>query len=717
MSSHPHAGNKALPQVQVAHSLLGVQSIDPLGLGITWRNTLRPLNLLSLVDQHVSLPSTFPASGYVKMVMEASLKFSGSRILRKFELEDFFIENNIDLKTQEDAITTILELQSTGSHERNGDRTDFLNFRIRTIYSGGSKLNALGCVRLRSSYGHKGSFLPRIARGSEATTLYSSDGSSSASDNGTSPTTSPLTTSSIHSYRGTELGLQKPISRGIDGHAEQHVQSSPQQKIVKTLPMSFGQSGFWFMTQFVGDPTFFNGTVSFLITTNLDIQLLSRLVREMAGRHEGLRTAFFTDSSHQPKQGVLVESPLCLETKIISSQKQLRIETDAMNNHVYDLARGETLRLLLLTESALRHHLVVGYHHINIDGMSVIAITEELRLAYEGTKLPPPFQQNEFAKRQHERLRTGQYANDISFWKSEFQDLPEIFPILPLSQNTLRSRPVARTTYRHVRAERRLNPAITAKLQGLRRQGYIQSPFNFYVTVFQVLLSRLAQSEDICIGVASANRHNDPGSEDSIGIFLNLFPLRLRSQMSKPFLSLLKENKDKTLAAMNHSAVPFDVILDEVGATRHSSHSPLFQTFINYIPTRESRSFRDGTIENNEYEIGETLYDIMLAIIDPPSGDPWIAFMVQKELYTEREAQILLGCFINLMDAFTSDIHVLGLAPQMFNMAAIQNAIHLGQGKPWMCPRNKYERFAYSLGWSPKPTPLTLTEYNYRNKS
>lgn len=292
---------QSAPQVQVAHSLLGVPSIDPLGLGITWRNTLHPLKLLSLVDRHVSLPSAFPASGYVKMVAEASLKFPGSRILRKFELDDFFIEINIDLKTQEDAITTILELQSTGSHERNGDRTDFLNFRIRTIYSGVSKLNALGCVRLRSLYGHKGSSLPRTARGSEATTLYSSDGSSSASDNDTSPTTSPLTTSFIHSDRDTELELQKPVSRGIDGHAEQYVQSSPQQKIVKTLPMSFGPSGFWFMTQFVGDPTFFNGTVSFLITANLDIQFLSRLVHEMAGRHEGLRTAFFADSSHQPR--------------------------------------------------------------------------------------------------------------------------------------------------------------------------------------------------------------------------------------------------------------------------------------------------------------------------------------------------------------------------------------------------------------------------------
>lgn len=71
----------------------------------------------------------------------------------------------------------------------------------------------------------------------------------------------------------------------------------------------------------------------------------------------------------------------------------------------------------------------------------------------------------------------------------------------------------------------------------------------------------------------------------------------------------------------------------------------------------------------------------MLAVVDPPAGDPWIAFMVQQELYTEYEAQILLDCFINLIDAFTNDIQLAVLAPQMFNEVAVQKAIELGKGK------------------------------------
>lgn len=624
-----------------AHPLLGTAVPDPLGLGVTWRNTLVISELLSGLGHHEELfPILFPVAGYVKLVAEASLVFLNPRILRKFELDEIHLQQDIALGQKEDKISLELELQSTGSHERHGERTDFVSFRIRSRNADSEnvakQLNSLGCVCLRSS---------------------------------------------IHRPGLPATGLSHP-----DTPTNASAKETSRPKVLKTLPMSYGQFGFWFMTQFVEDPTFFNGTVTFLITTKtkLDVEVLSRIVDEMAMLHEGLRTAFFTDpETRQLVQGVLNKSPLRLETKTITSPAQVRSEIDSLNRHVYDVTHGQFLRLLLLAESPTRHHLIVGYHHINMDGMSMLALTEHIRLAYRGQLLPPPFQQNEFSTRQRERLKAGQHTEDILFWKTEFEDLPEILPILPMSPNTtLRSsRPITRTTYRHVRAETRLKPAITTKLLELRKQGHLQSPFILYLTILQILLGRLAQTDDVCIGVASANRQNDAESMDSIGIFLNLFALRLRSDLSKPFVDLLQENKTKALAGLEHSAVPFDVVLDEVGAVRHPSHSPLFQAFINYIPVAEDRPFgADGTIKNSDYEIGETIYDIMLAVIDPPVGHPWIAIMVQKELYTQQEAQILLDCFLNLMGAFTDDIHLSGRAPQMFSEVAVQDATKLGQG-------------------------------------
>lgn len=173
-SLQPDTSTELFAQVQIVHPLLGISSVDPLGLGITWRNTLEVKTLLSLVDQNVSLPSIFPAAGYVKIVAEASLKLSGSRILRKFELDDFFIENDMPLARNEDQVQITLELQSTGSHERHGDRTDFVNFRIRSNYAGSNKLNALGCLRLRSSDGFKSLSLHATTRDSGPPIQYAS---------------------------------------------------------------------------------------------------------------------------------------------------------------------------------------------------------------------------------------------------------------------------------------------------------------------------------------------------------------------------------------------------------------------------------------------------------------------------------------------------------------------------------------------------------------
>src|SRR5690348_3342748 len=93
----PDSSSDVSALVQIPHPLLGISKIDPIGLSTTWSNTLDVSKLLFLVDQHVPLPSSFPAAGYVKMVAEASLKLSGSRILRKFELDDFFVEKDITL--------------------------------------------------------------------------------------------------------------------------------------------------------------------------------------------------------------------------------------------------------------------------------------------------------------------------------------------------------------------------------------------------------------------------------------------------------------------------------------------------------------------------------------------------------------------------------------------------------------------------------------------
>ena len=449
--------------------------------------------------------------------------------------------------------------------------------------------------------------------------------------------------------------------------------------IEKIIPMSFGQSRFWFMSRLAADQTAFNVTCSMLVTGEVKIQDLARAVRDLGIRHEALRTCFFNNDKHQSMQGILLESPLHLETLNVSSQDDVQDQFQELKGHVYDLEKGETMRIILLSQSRTRHFLLCGYHHINMDGTSLVVLLSDLQKLYVGEKMSPPYlQYPDFSEQQLSRLHSGEWDNEIAFWRKEFDDLPDTLPILNVSPSSSRLREPL-TTYRHLKSETRINTQTASKIRSFCRKLKV-TPFHFYCAIFQVTLARLASIEDVCIGVADANR-TDQGAMECIGMFLNVFPVRLRTSLDQPFSSIIRQTKKKILSGLANSAVPFDVILNKVGVKRSPTHSPLFQAFIDYRQVNEKQRFGNGELEGQEYAIGETPYDVMLDIVDNPSGNASVAIMVQEGLYEKENADLVLQCYLNLVQAFADNSELLGGEPQMFNTVDVEHALKLSQGE------------------------------------
>lgn len=337
------------------------------------------------------------------------------------------------------------------------------------------------------------------------------------------------------------------------------------------------------------------------------------------------------------------------------------------------------MRIILLSQSRMRHYLLFGYHHINMDGTSLVVLVSDLQRLYVGETLSPPhLQYPDFSEQQLSRLRNGQWDNEISYWRKEFHDLPDILPILNVSSDSSRLRKVL-TTYRHLKSETKFSTNTASKIRSLCRKLKV-TPFHFYCAVFQVVLARFTSTEDICIGIADANR-TERGAMESIGMFLNLFPVRLHTSLGLPFSSIITQAKKKILSGLANSAVAFDVILNEIGVKRSPTHSPLFQAFIDYRQVNEKQPFGNGELEGQEYAIGEMPYDVMLDIIDNPTGNPSVAIMVQESLYKQEDSSLILHCYYNLVQAFADDCELLGGEPQMFNTVDVEHALKMGQGK------------------------------------
>ncbi|KAM0334359.1 hypothetical protein ACHAQA_001385 [Verticillium albo-atrum] len=452
--------------------------------------------------------------------------------------------------------------------------------------------------------------------------------------------------------------------------------------VSRTAPLSFEQSRFWFIEQLLDNPaSALNITVSIDLEGPLQVAKLEKAVSLVGQRHEALRTRFVAGkTSGGVAQEVLASACLALETYDISTISQAADWHKGLAQHRYRLSRGENMRILLLRKSSTSFRLLIGYHHINMDGISLEVILREIQLAYDSHRLPSIreiVQYPDIAEQQRREYQSGQWKDSLAFWKDEFGDKAySVLPLLPLARTQAR---LPLTTYLINTAEFRLDQTALAPIQAACSRLKVNQ-FHFHLAVFYTLLTRLLDVEELRIGISSANRQGSQTMQ-SVGMYLNVLPLILKTQRNQTFANALKLVRDKSLAAFGHSEVPFDVIVSELGVSRTASHSPLFQVLVNYRPgVSERRKFCDCQSEVTSFDQGQTAYDLTLDIIENPGGDCRVILGGQSVFYGDREMAQLKGMYIDLLSSFARNPASRLSAPSLYNPDDVKATIELGRG-------------------------------------
>ncbi|SPO01909.1 related to polyketide synthase [Cephalotrichum gorgonifer] len=442
-----------------------------------------------------------------------------------------------------------------------------------------------------------------------------------------------------------EVTITEPSVSSIDAE----VDPIPKPKIGKSSSVSFSQSIFWFVHSLMEDETTLNHTGLFRIAGDLRVDDLRRAVKGVGQHHEALRTCFYVDENQNVVQGVLDASILCLEQAQVHQDSDVTREFEEMKAHVYDIAAGQVMRIRLLTSSLSINYLLIGCHHINVDGISQQVLLADLERVYKGQPLDPNvLQYPDYAAKQRADAENGAFNNDISFWKEEFATIPEP---LPLTRSRISTRqPLAKYTANTV--DLRIDTPIADRIRTVSRE-YRSTSFHFYLTAFEILLHRLTGTEDFSIGIADGNR-KDESTLACFGPILNLLPLRFRVA-PRSFCEELSDTRAKTYAALAHSRVPFEVLLNELRVTRSPAHSPVFQAFVDYRQgMKEKCPFADLSIELLSFEPGRTAYDLSIDIIDNPGGDALISVIGQGALYSKTDVQVIAELYEDILLEFSS---------------------------------------------------------------
>jgi amino acid adenylation domain-containing protein len=350
-----------------------------------------------------------------------------------------------------------------------------------------------------------------------------------------------------------------------------------------SFPTTFGQQGFWFIDQFEEGTDAYNDGEAFRLTGKLDVTALVRAVNQLVERHEALRTRLMVVDG-APRQ--VVDKRWAGRMEVI--QAPVMPDRDAAGQafaesvlaRPFDLASGLLFRAELLRFDDEDHLLVLGAHHIIVDGSSFAIVMRELGLLYlsvrTGTaaQLPSlPVRYTDFASWQRELMQSAESERQLSLWLDQISGAPHV--LLSLCTRRPGIEPAGG------RVEFRLPAGTTDALTDMSRKAGTTVPMTL-LAVYEVLLSRVGNVADLLVGMPVSGR-TLPEVEELVGYFANTLAIRADLRDDPRFRDLLLQVRRTALSAYANQDVPFDRIVEAVNPTRMSGVPPLVQVSFQYF--------------------------------------------------------------------------------------------------------------------------------------
>ncbi|MEV4517426.1 amino acid adenylation domain-containing protein [Dactylosporangium sp. NPDC049525] len=379
-------------------------------------------------------------------------------------------------------------------------------------------------------------------------------------------------------------------------------------------PLSPAQRRLWFNAQFEDNTSIYHVPAVLRLTGPLDADALLAALREVAARHEVLRSVIVPPGAQAgTAEPVAVAGPADrIELTLVDADEAtLPAAVRAEVSRPFQLDREPPMRAVLFRLAADHHVLVLTVHHIATDAWSQDLMLDELGTLYAAppaadARPAPRLQYADVTEWQAARAAQGTDEH-VDWW---VRRLAGLAPTLALPVD--RPYPaVADWTGGYVPVH--LPPALAARIRETARDGSA-TPFMVLLAAWQALLGRLCGSEDVAVGVPESGRHHR-ATEDVVGCFINTLVMRTDLAGDPTARQLLERVRDTTLEAFGHADAPFERVVEAVAPERSTATTPIFQSmlFVLETPQRDPvlpavRAERlDSPLDSNKFDVSLSL--------------------------------------------------------------------------------------------------------------
>lgn len=421
--------------------------------------------------------------------------------------------------------------------------------------------------------------------------------------------------------------------------------------IEDAYPISAMQAGMLFHAAHGEDSAVYRVVTSVRINLALDEQALRLAVADTMQRHPSLRCSFDLTGYTEPLQLVHreVEVPVSVEEDLtgLAAAAQIRAVhawTQQAKYSTFDTSVAPLLAFAVHRLAPAAFELSVVEHHVILDGWSDMRMLEEIVEHYtarrEGRRLSMPAVASSYRSFVAAELAIRSDETARRFWHETLAGA-ESSLIAPAAQE-----------FTAVTASHRYDVEVSTELaQRLRTLAVSESlPLKSLLVAAHLVVLRLVTGQDeVVTGLIANARLEEPGADETIGVFLNTLPLRA-ALAGQPLIAVARQVFAFEQRAAPYRRYPFAQLQHDLGGDLR------LDSYVNYMDFRRERGSLPDGLMSVTVGVAETNYPLAANfLLEPEEGrlQLWLdcgADTVESEL-----AEKLPGYYRRALEAIADD--------------------------------------------------------------
>lgn len=424
-------------------------------------------------------------------------------------------------------------------------------------------------------------------------------------------------------------------------------------------PLSSAQERMWFLSQLSPESRALNNPGALRATRSdpLNREWFEEAVREVAHRHEILRTTFHSDGG-RPWQVIHDELPPTLMwhdlRDLPGEERERRAQEIALNEgrRAFALETGPLLAFTIVQLGETEYLLLNTTHHIVSDGWTNAILSREVAAAYGALESgnpnslpPPPFQYVDYVAWEAEWLKGEEAREQLRRWKER------LATEVPLALPADHPRPGIMTHAGGLESLR-LPADLTESLQSFAREERV-SLFQLLMAAFSALLHRQTGQQVITVGTVTANR-NLREFQNVMGLFINTVVVRSEVDGRASFRDYLRQVQTLCQDAVKDQEYPFAGLVGELNPHRTLNTHPIFQVMLVHQNVPAQYEVPGMRLEILKVDYQTAKFDLNLWTEE--IGDELaLTLYFSRDLFEVETARRLLGHLRAVLESVLSD--------------------------------------------------------------